>query len=132
MSATIKLDKDEKGKSVDSKLYRSMIISLLYLAASIPDILFATCRCARFQSDPKESHSTAVKRIIQYIGTFPKLGIWYPKNSYFTLLGYLDSDYAGCKIDRKKYIWYMLITREYANLLVLKKTTYSCSFYNGS
>ena len=36
MSSSIKLDKDEKGKNVDEKLYRGMIGSLLYLTASRP------------------------------------------------------------------------------------------------
>jgi hypothetical protein len=31
----------------------------------------------------------------------PNLGIWYPKGSRFELIGYLDADYAGYKVDRK-------------------------------
>ena len=31
----------------------------------------------------------------------PNLGLWYPKGSTFELLGYFDSDYAGCKVNRK-------------------------------
>jgi hypothetical protein len=31
----------------------------------------------------------------------PNLGLWYPKGSTFDLLGYSDSDYAGCKVYRK-------------------------------
>ena len=34
MSPTVKMDLDEKGKSVEEKLYRGMIGSLLYLTAS--------------------------------------------------------------------------------------------------
>jgi len=56
MATTTKLDKDEGGKDVDIKLYRSMIGSLLYLCGSRPDISFSVCLCARFQSCPKESH----------------------------------------------------------------------------
>jgi hypothetical protein len=29
-------------------------------------------------------------------------GLWYPKGSTFDLIGYSDSDYAGCKIDMKR------------------------------
>ena len=101
MSHTSKLDKDENGKKVDHKVYRSMIESLLYLTISRPDILLSVCMCARFQSDPRESHLSAVKRIIKYIGTYPILGLWYSKDSDFTLISYSDADLAGCKIDRK-------------------------------
>ncbi|RVW28142.1 hypothetical protein CK203_108598 [Vitis vinifera] len=40
MSSSIKLDKDEKGKCIDSTMYRGMIGSLLYLTASRPDIMY--------------------------------------------------------------------------------------------
>ena len=48
------LDLDMGGKSVDQKVYRSMIGSLLYLCASRSDIMLSVCMCARFQADPKE------------------------------------------------------------------------------
>jgi hypothetical protein len=46
------LDLDTGGKSVDQKVYQSMIGSLLYLCASRPDIMLSVCMCARFQADP--------------------------------------------------------------------------------
>ena len=46
MSSSIKLDKNEKGKSVDEKLYLSMIGSLVHLTASRPNIMFSVCLCA--------------------------------------------------------------------------------------
>jgi hypothetical protein len=95
------LDLNEDGKPVDQKVYRSMIGSLLYLCASRPDIMLSVCMCARFQANPKECHLVAVKRIFRYLVHTPNLGLWYPKGSTFDLLGYSDSDYAGCKVDRK-------------------------------
>jgi hypothetical protein len=56
------LDLDTRGKSVDQKVYRSMIGSLLYLCASRPDIMLSVCICARFQANPKEVHLRAVKK----------------------------------------------------------------------
>jgi hypothetical protein len=90
-----------EGKSVDQKVFRSMIGSLLYLCASRPDIMLSVCMCARFQANPKECHLMAVKRIFRYLVHTPNLGLWYPKGSTFDLLSYSDSDYAGCKVDRK-------------------------------
>jgi hypothetical protein len=43
----------------------------------------------------------AVKRILRYLVSTPCFGIWYPKGSTFDLIGYSDSDYARCKVDRK-------------------------------
>ncbi|KAJ9561842.1 hypothetical protein OSB04_007002 [Centaurea solstitialis] len=51
----------------ECKLYRGIIGSLLYLIASRPDIMFSTCICARYQANPKESHLSAVKRILRYL-----------------------------------------------------------------
>ncbi|KAJ9541723.1 hypothetical protein OSB04_028229 [Centaurea solstitialis] len=95
------LGPDLAGKTVDQKIYRSMIGSLLYLTATRPDIMFATCFCARFQANPKESHLAAVKRILRYLKGTPELGLWYPKDSSFELISFTDSDYGGCKLDRK-------------------------------
>jgi hypothetical protein len=95
------LDLNEEGKSIDQKVYRSMIGSLLYLCASRHDIMLSVCMCARFQANPKEYHLMAVKRIFRYLVHTPNLGLWYPKGSTFDLLGYFNSDYAGCKVDRK-------------------------------
>jgi hypothetical protein len=51
------LDLDTGCKSIDQKVYRSMIGSLLYLCASRPDIMLSICMCARFQADPKKVDS---------------------------------------------------------------------------
>jgi hypothetical protein len=70
------LDLDTGGKSVDQKVYRSMIGSLLYLCASQPNIMLSGCMCARFQADPKEVHLRVVKRIMRYLVYTPKFGLW--------------------------------------------------------
>jgi hypothetical protein len=69
------VDLNKGGKSVDQKAYRSMIGSLLYLCASRPDIMLSVCMCARFQSDPRECHLVAIKRILRYLVATPCFGI---------------------------------------------------------
>ena len=78
-----------------------MIGSLFYLCASRPDIMFSVCMCARFQASPRESHHKVVKHILRYLVHTPKLGLWYPKDAKFDLIGYTDADWAGEKVDRK-------------------------------
>jgi len=68
---------------------------------SRPDIIQSTCLCVRYQSDPKESHLTAVKLIFRYLKGTPNLGLWNPKDAGFELIDYSDSDFTGCKLDRK-------------------------------
>jgi hypothetical protein len=69
------LDLDTRGKSIDQKVYRTMIGSLLYLCSSRPYIMLSVCMCARFQADPKEVHLRAVKRIMRYLVYTPKFGL---------------------------------------------------------
>ena len=75
MSSSIKLDKDEKGQSIDSTMYRGMIRSLLYLTASRPDIMYSVCLYARFQSCPKESQLSVVKQILRYLKGTMDIGL---------------------------------------------------------
>nr|GEY13406.1 putative reverse transcriptase, RNA-dependent DNA polymerase [Tanacetum cinerariifolium] len=93
--------KDGPSKDVELHLYRSMIGSLMYLTTSRPDIMFAVCACARHQVTPKECHLHVVKRILRYLKGYPKLGLWYPKDSPFDLVTYSDSNYGGATQDRK-------------------------------
>ncbi|KAK2354920.1 putative mitochondrial protein [Trifolium repens] len=101
MHPSSSLSKEEIGSKVDQKLYRGMIGSLLYLTASRPDILYSVCLCARFQSDPREPHLTAVKRIFRYLKGTTNLGLLYKKSLDSKLVGFCDADYAGDKIERK-------------------------------
>jgi hypothetical protein len=63
--------------------------------------MLSVCMCARLQFDPKECHLVVAKRILRYLVHMPHFRLWYLKGSSFDLIGYSDSDYAGCKVDRK-------------------------------
>nr|GEY10728.1 hypothetical protein [Tanacetum cinerariifolium] len=66
-------------------------------AWSIPDIVHATCLCARYQAKPTENHLKEVKRIFRYLWGTVNTSLWYTKDSGFELTEFLDADYAGCK-----------------------------------
>ena len=78
-----------------------MIGSLLYLTASRPDISYSVGVCARYQANPKESHTIALNRIIKYIKTTADFGVWYSKKTNDVLTGYSDADQAGNADDIK-------------------------------
>nr|GFA88223.1 hypothetical protein [Tanacetum cinerariifolium] len=95
-----KLKLDLVGKPVDHTDYRSMIGSLMYVTSSRPDIMFATCMCARYQANPNEHHVSAFKRIFRYLKGTINLSLWYPKDSGFDLTAYSDADHAGCHLEK--------------------------------
>nr|GEX03820.1 copia protein [Tanacetum cinerariifolium] len=59
--ATKHLDADLSGTPVDQTKYRSMVRALMYLTASRPYIMHATCYYARYQTKPNEKHLTVEK-----------------------------------------------------------------------
>jgi len=63
--------------------------------------LFSVCLCARFQSDLRESHLTAVNRIFRYLKGTTNLGLLYRKSLDYKLVGLCDADFAGDRIERK-------------------------------
>nr|GEW53196.1 retrovirus-related Pol polyprotein from transposon TNT 1-94 [Tanacetum cinerariifolium] len=78
-----------------------MVGALMYLTTSRPDIMHATCYCARHQAKPTEKHLTAVKRIFRYLKDTIHMGLWYPKDTGSELTAFLDSDHACCLDSRK-------------------------------
>jgi len=100
ISTSCHLDQHPFGKPVDQTKYRGLIGSLLYLTVSRLDIMIIVCMCARFQSAPKESHFNA-KRILKYLQGTKEVGLWYPCNVSLCLIGFSNSYFVGCKIDRK-------------------------------
>ncbi|GKF34564.1 hypothetical protein Tco_0107764, partial [Tanacetum coccineum] len=99
--ATKHLDADLIGTPVHQTKYRSMVRELMYLTASRPDIIHATCYCARYQAKPIEKHLTAVKRIFWYLRNTIHIGLWYPKDTGFKLTAFSDSDHVGYLDSRK-------------------------------
>ncbi|GJT30895.1 uncharacterized mitochondrial protein-like protein [Tanacetum coccineum] len=78
-----------------------MIGALKYLTTSRPDIVHATCYCARYQARPTEKHLKEVKRIFWYLKNTINNGTLYPKDTRFNLTAFSDSNHAGCLDTRK-------------------------------
>ncbi|GJS70468.1 retrovirus-related pol polyprotein from transposon TNT 1-94 [Tanacetum coccineum] len=73
LMATKHIDSDLSGTPVDQTKYRSMVGALMYLTTSRPDIVHATCYCARYQAKPTEKHLTA---LIDYGFHFDKIPMY--------------------------------------------------------
>lgn len=101
VASNVLFDKDEKGVDFDITMYRGLVVSLLYLTANRFNIMFSVCMCSRYQASPKGSRFKIVKCILRYLNGTSHHSLWYPKCSACSLVGYSDSNFAGCKSDRK-------------------------------
>eukprot|EP00171_Calliarthron_tuberculosum_P015344 IDg15344t1 len=102
---------DLDSEKFDSTLYRRCIGSLMYLAVgSHPDIAFAVSRLAQFVESPTVSLWNSAKRVLRYLSGAKTYGILYHSKTSLPPYGYSDSDWGGCKINRKstsRYVFSM-------------------------
>eukprot|EP00253_Pinus_taeda_P005127 PITA_05127 len=96
-----KLRKDDEGSNVNPTLFKRLVGSLMYLAATRPDIMQGISMISRFMETPKDTHYSAGKRIMRYIAGIKDCGIMYASTEKKELIGYTDSDFAGSLDDRK-------------------------------
>eukprot|EP00253_Pinus_taeda_P011393 PITA_11393 len=86
---------------VDPTLYRQLIGSLMYLVNTRPDICFAVNTMSQFMCEPRKVHWVAAKHILRYLQGTVDYGLNYRQGDGVRLVGYTDSDWAGCASDRK-------------------------------
>ena len=82
-------------------MYRQMIGSLTNTRL---DIFFAVNTLSQFLTDPRHVHLIAAKHILRYLRGTIDYGLKYEVNQKINLEGYVDSDWAGSAIDRKRTI----------------------------
>ena len=76
--------------------YRSVIGKLNFLALnSCPDIAFSVHQCARFCTNPRASHGTAVKQIGRYLKSTKDKGLILCPDGTHSLHAMCDADFAG-------------------------------------
>lgn len=56
---------------------------------------------ARYQSTPNHNHLLAAKRMFRCFKETTDYELWYPKGKDFTLITYIDEDWANSVDDRK-------------------------------
>nr|GEY36639.1 hypothetical protein [Tanacetum cinerariifolium] len=102
------LGPDLAGKLVNETSYKGMIGSLMYLTATRPDIQFSTVLCARYQSNPKESHLTDVKRILS-----GKLVCWSAKKQQLVAMSSADAEYVAAAGYCASILWMKIQLSDY-------------------
>ncbi|KAL3524816.1 hypothetical protein ACH5RR_013188 [Cinchona calisaya] len=107
MNLNEKLQKKDRTRLANAKLFRNLVGGLIYLGHTRPDIAFSVGVVSRFMHSPSKHHFGAAKRILRYIAGTIDFGRWYGRITSFNLYGFTDSDWAGCVENRKSTSGYM-------------------------
>ena len=86
---------------MDPTLYRQLIGSLMYLVNTRPNICFAVNMMSQFMCERRRVQWVAAKHILRYLQGTVDYGLDYRQGDGVRLVGYTDSDWAGCASDRK-------------------------------
>jgi hypothetical protein len=81
---------------------------LQYLTFTWPDIAYAVQQVSLHMHDPRESHLTAMKRILRYLRSTPNYGLLLRHSRSTDLVVYTDADWAGCPDTRRSTSGYAM------------------------
>lgn len=77
-----------------------------------PDIAYVVGLLGRYQSNPGIEHWKAVKKVLRYLQGTKDYMLTYRRTDNLEVIGYSDSDYAGCKDTRKSTSGYLFMLAE--------------------
>ena len=95
MASNVKLLSVSSSESVDAMMYLQMICSLMYLMDMRLDTCFAV-------NTLRHVHLIVAKHAVRYLKVIIDYGLKYDTNQNINLEGYVDSDWVGSAIDRKR------------------------------
>ncbi|RHN52451.1 putative RNA-directed DNA polymerase [Medicago truncatula] len=90
----------------DPTVYRRLVGRLLYLTVTRPDIQYAVNTLSQFMQSPYSSHFDAATRVLRYLKGSVGKGLFLSASSSINLVGYADSDWAGCPTTRRSTTGY--------------------------
>ena len=90
--------------------YASAVGSLMYAqVCTRPDIAFAVGMLGRYQSDPGMDHWKAAKKVMRYLKGTKDYMFMYRRIDHLEVIGYSDSNFAGCVDSRKSTSRYIFM-----------------------
>ena len=90
--------------------YASAIGSLMYAqVCKRPDIVYIVGMLGRYLSNPRKDHWIAAKRVMRYLQRTKDYMLTYQKSDQLEIIGYSDSDFAGCRDSMKSTSGYIYL-----------------------
>ena len=90
--------------------YASTIGNLMYAqVCTRPDIAYIVGMLGRYLSNPGKDHWIAAKRVMRYLQRTKDYMLTYRKSDQLEIIGYSDSDFAGCRDSMKSTSGYIYL-----------------------
>ena len=90
--------------------YASAVGSLMYAqVCTRPDLSFAVSVLGRYLSNPGHAHWVAAKKVMRYLQKTKDYMLVYREVDDLNVIGYSDSDFAGCPDDEKSTSGYIFM-----------------------
>ena len=90
--------------------YASVVGSLMYAqVCTRPDIAYITGMLGRYLSNPGMDHWKAAKRVLRYLQRTKDHMLTYRRSDKLEVIGYTDSDFAGCVDSMKSTSGYIFM-----------------------
>lgn len=90
--------------------YASVVGSIMYAqVCTRPDIAFIVGMLGKYQSNPGLDHWRAAKKVLRYLKGTKDYMLMYKRTDNLEVIGYSDSDYAGCIDSRKSTSGYVFM-----------------------
>lgn len=96
---TSKINEEKELK--DLTHYRSIVVILVYLTVSRPDITFVVNSLSQSMAKPKEKDLNAAHKVLRYIKQSPGSAILFSGSTTSGLRALSDSDWASCPSTRR-------------------------------
>ena len=101
---------DLEVKEMQDIPYASAVGSIMYAqVCTRPDIAYIVGMLGRYLSNPGMDHWKAVKRVLRYLQRTKDYKLTYQRSDHLEIIGYTDSDFAGCIDSRRSTSGYVFM-----------------------
>ena len=101
---------DFESKFMQNIPYASVVGSLMYAqVCTRPDLAYIVGMLGRYQSNPGREHWVAAKRVFRYLQNTKDYMLTYRRSDKLEIIGFSDSDFAGCQDSRKSTSGYIFL-----------------------
>ena len=101
-SSKLNMDLSNNSDPVDSRKYREIIGSLIYLmTCTRPDLSYAVGKLSQYLLELRQQHWVAAKHILKYLRGTSHYELRYQKSEELGILAYSDADWASDQSDRR-------------------------------